>query len=63
MWDEGVDVVQAQAAVLASVRQAKAAEKLTEEQVLETVRKTRSSTRAVRAQASTSKTCSSSSSS
>jgi len=42
--DEGADAVQAKAAVLASVRQAKAAERLTEEQVLQTVRKTRSST-------------------
>ena len=63
VWDEGVDAVQAQAAVLAPVRQAKAAERLTEEQVLQTVCKTRPRTRAARAQVSTSKACSSSSSS
>jgi len=34
LWDEGVNAVQAQAAVLASVRRAKAAERLTEKQVL-----------------------------
>ena len=44
LWDVGVDAVQAQAAVLASVRQAKAAERLTEEQVLQTVCNIRSGT-------------------
>ena len=43
--------VQAQSAVLASVRQAKATERLKEEQLLQTVRKTRSSTQAARTQA------------
>ena len=63
VWDESVDAVQAQAAVLAPVRQAKAAERLTEEQVLQKLCKTRCSNRTAHAQASTSKACSSSSSS
>ena len=44
LWDVGVDAVQAQAAVLAFVRQIKASERLTEEQVLQSVSKIRSST-------------------